>query len=211
MPDRYSIRGLVIACCALQLAGAGWFGDRLYHKTEEGNRNYHNQAYEKAMQSYTEAQIEDPDSLILHYNLGNVLYQQGAYETAIAEFEQVVSADDPVLAALAYYNLGNACFRLKKYDTAIEHYKNALLANPRDEDAKFNLELARRFLKSGPSERAKELYREVLELVRQRQYGEAWQRTQEALQEEETFVTYGDFIQRVRELATLFAGMPEKV
>ena len=39
-----------------------------------------------------------------------------------------------------YYNLGNNAYRQQKTDEALQYYKKALSANPRDIDAKYNIE-----------------------------------------------------------------------
>ncbi|MEJ5167477.1 MAG: tetratricopeptide repeat protein, partial [Thermoanaerobaculia bacterium] len=47
----------------------------------------------------------------------------------------------------AYYNIGNCYFQKEDFLNAIEFYKKALDLDPNDEDAKINLELARKKLK----------------------------------------------------------------
>ncbi|MFC1478451.1 tetratricopeptide repeat protein [Candidatus Margulisiibacteriota bacterium] len=46
--------------------------------------------------------------------------------------------------ANAHYNLGNTFFQQQGFDDAIKQYERTLKINPEDEDAKFNLELAKK-------------------------------------------------------------------
>ncbi len=55
-------------------------------------------------------------------------------------------SDSETLATLARYNLGNARLADREFQGAIEAYQQALRLDPALEDAKFNLELARRRL-----------------------------------------------------------------
>jgi Ca-activated chloride channel family protein len=72
------------------------------------------------------------------------------YEKAKASFD--ASAADPALRENALFNKGNAEFMGNGYDAAAQNYKSALLMNPRDEDAKHNLELALRRKKNPQQE-----------------------------------------------------------
>jgi len=119
----------------------------LVRKNETGNKNYHENNYEDALKSYTDALLESPESPELHYNIANVMYQQKKYKDAISEFEKTLSTDDQILQEKAYYNMGNCSFKEGEYDKAIDYYKKALEINPEDEDAKFNLEFTRQKLK----------------------------------------------------------------
>jgi tetratricopeptide (TPR) repeat protein len=193
---------------ALSLTGA-FLGDPLHEATERGNERYAAGELDEALKCYTDAQLEAPECPELHYNIGVILYRREEYEKAKEEFEQSLRSDRPEVQARAYYNLGNISVQTGDPLTAIDYYKRALQLDPDDEDAKYNLELVRRLLKSGPSEKALEMKKEILELVQQQRYAEAWERTQLALESEPTFVKLGDFIQRVRDLAEIFA--PESV
>ncbi len=51
-------------------------------------------------------------------------------------------ADQEALAASGFFNQGNSAFNSQDPATAVESYRQALLRNPGDLDAKYNLELA---------------------------------------------------------------------
>jgi tetratricopeptide (TPR) repeat protein len=71
----------------------------------------------------------------------NMAYSDGAWAHAIELYEQLLS--DGWEAPELYYNLGNAFFRENRLGPAILNYEKALRLAPGDENARFNLEVAR--------------------------------------------------------------------
>lgn len=80
----------------------------------------------------------------LNLQAGNELYDEGKFEEAIDRYQKALGSDDPQVLEVAYYNLGNCYLKLGKASQAIDCYENALLIDPSDEEAKYNLELALR-------------------------------------------------------------------
>ncbi|HPZ09331.1 MAG TPA: tetratricopeptide repeat protein, partial [Candidatus Eremiobacteraeota bacterium] len=113
----------------------------------EGNDFYREGKYDEALKKYTEAQVEDPDSSDLHYNMGNVFYKKEEYEKAMEEYKKSITNSDKVLDQSSYYNMGNSYYKMDNLEDAIKSYINALKLNPHDEDSKFNLEMARKKMK----------------------------------------------------------------
>jgi Ca-activated chloride channel family protein len=119
-----------------------------------GVKKYQAEKYPEALQSFTEGQVDDPENPMIHYNLGNNYYRLKRFDEAGKEFEQALKNSDKKIAPEkrqyfeqdTHYNLGNSYFGQKKYQPAIEHYESALKINPQDQDAKFNLELAKKLL-----------------------------------------------------------------
>jgi len=68
-------------------------------------------------------------------------YIQGDYHTAISIYEDIIA--DQGESAVLYMNLGNAYFKIEETAKAILNYERALRLDPSDQDARFNLELAR--------------------------------------------------------------------
>lgn len=66
-------------------------------------------------------------------------YAAGEYATAVALYEQLLAEGE---SATLYYNLGNSYFKSDDIAHAILCYERALVYNPSDRDAQFNLELA---------------------------------------------------------------------
>jgi Ca-activated chloride channel family protein len=110
---------------------------------QEGNQAFTEQAFIDALEAYQNAQIESPELAEPYYNAANAYYRQGQYEQALEQLQQALQfAEDENLAENSLYNLGNNFFNSQELETAIEAYKSALLLDPHDQDAKYNLELA---------------------------------------------------------------------
>lgn len=70
----------------------------------------------------------------------NEAYAQEDYIKAIELYEQ--TAREHGVSSDLYYNLGNAYYKHNEFAKAILNYERALLLNPGDEDARFNLDMA---------------------------------------------------------------------
>jgi tetratricopeptide (TPR) repeat protein len=101
-----------------------------------------NRQLDSAINAYQVAQVNDPNNAIIYFNLATALEENGNIEQAIAALQQAITRGDTTIQAIANYNLGNLYFRQERYDEAISAYQEALLLNPNDEQARFNLELA---------------------------------------------------------------------
>lgn len=109
--------------------------------TDKGNKNYAEKKYQSALEEYRKAQVKKPDDPTIRYNLATTLYQTDNYQEAGKELEKsIAEAKDPDLKAKALYNYGNTQYRLGNFDKSIEAYEKALEINPKDVDAKYNLE-----------------------------------------------------------------------
>ncbi|MEM6430296.1 MAG: tetratricopeptide repeat protein [Deinococcota bacterium] len=107
----------------------------------QGNIDYRNALWEDAIAHYEDAlehHQPQPDTnpwAVSHYNLGNVSYQ-------MSQLHINMILDTTVSANVA--EPGSGTVDLAALDNAIEYYKDALRADPTDEDARYNLELALR-------------------------------------------------------------------
>lgn len=100
-----------------------------------------------ALLHYKKALDEKADTSVVMYNLGNVLYDQEKYKEAERAFSGSLGPEQPpVEQSETLYNLGNTLFQAKEYDKAIGAYVEALKRNSSDDEARYNLELARRML-----------------------------------------------------------------
>jgi len=133
---------LLLAAAALSCG----FLEFIFDEAHKGNEAFARGRYDQAAKHYTEAQINDPANPRLDLNLGAALYKQEKLDDAATAFRKAFSSDDADVAADAHYNTGNALFSQQKLDEAILEYTETLKIRPDDEDAKFNLELARRLL-----------------------------------------------------------------
>jgi len=148
---------LLVALCALILLAPApcraWLNptrDRI----AEGNRLFKQGKFDDAIGKYGEALVDNPDSPLLNFNMGDANYKAGKYAEAMAAYSRVRGiGEDSKRAARTAYNIGNAQYRLgaaaeadkpedalKAYATALAAYRRALGADPTDQDAKFNYE-----------------------------------------------------------------------
>ena len=141
----WALRVLVgLALFAAQAAHAR--ADSAARKNNEGNRLYDQKQYDEALKMYVDAQATRPQAPELHYNIGNVLFRKGEYDKAAEEYLRAQAGKDPALAEAATFNRGNAYLAQKKLQQAVSSYVQALRADPGDQDAKRNLELALRLM-----------------------------------------------------------------
>ena len=115
-----------------------------------------------AQKSFTEAEVrynkaiktKDEKYLEAEFNLGDALFKQGRYDDARQKFESIIEdpKTPPAIKGYAHFNIGNAHLQefaqdpqenKDKIDESIESYKQALRMNPKDANARFNLEFAR--------------------------------------------------------------------
>lgn len=73
------------------------------------------------------------------YQRGMAGYENGQWPLAIQEFEAILRGGYE--AEQLYYNLGNAYFRTGEVAGAVWAYEKALMLNPNDADARYNLVL----------------------------------------------------------------------
>jgi Ca-activated chloride channel family protein len=114
----------------------------------EGRKAYEKGDYQKAEEYFRQKASgakKDPDPA---YSLGGALYRQGKYDQAGSAFEDAVGKGQDLSSG--WYNLGNSYFRLDRFKDAIQAYEKALSLDPKDEDAKFNMELAKKRLEKDP-------------------------------------------------------------
>ncbi len=137
-----------LACLGLLFSAARpAAAESLYAKMKKAEGSYAKEAYDEALEGFLDAQVERPDDPLLKYNIGNTQYRMRNFGEAEEAFRDVANAGDPQQREKALYNLGNAAYREGKLEEAVAHYKQALDMDPKDEDARFNLEFVREEIK----------------------------------------------------------------
>ncbi len=104
-----------------------------------GQKEYDQGKFDKAMESFLNAQIEKPQSPELKYDLANSYYKMGKFAEAEKLFDAAAKLGGSDLKEKALYNLGNTAFRMNKLEEAMSYYQQALQLNPKDQDAQYNL------------------------------------------------------------------------
>lgn len=125
---------------ALVVTGCGQSAEKL---NNDGNTKFAEEAYLEALSAYQTAQFENPELAEPYYNAANALYRQGAFPEALTLMQEALRfAKDETLAESSFFNMGNSSFNSQDFESAIAAYSEALLRDPNDQDAKYNLELA---------------------------------------------------------------------
>lgn len=109
----------------------------------EGNRWYREGQYEKAITHYRESLGRQQSPGIAQFNLGVALFRTNQLQPAAKEFHELSKPGTPAtLQQRASYNEGVALARDNKLRESIPAFKKALLLDPSDEDARYNLQKA---------------------------------------------------------------------
>lgn len=120
----------------------------LYSSVQGGVDLFEQEKYAEALETFLEAQIDNPESPVLKFDIAACQYKLQKYDEAATGYLDVVTtAQDAGLEAQALYNLGNTMYRQGKLEEAVEYYKKTLELNAEDEDARKNLEFVREEIK----------------------------------------------------------------
>ena len=128
----------LIPCFGLTAASASEKPDDLYRQGR----------FEEAEQAYAQHDMDHPKDIRFRYNRGCAAFQNGQYEEATAAFSSVIRRTEiEDIRFKAAFNLGNTAFKQGDYGSAAGYFKQALVDQPANEDARYNLELSLRALK----------------------------------------------------------------
>ncbi|GAB4030423.1 MAG: hypothetical protein Fur0012_06290 [Elusimicrobiota bacterium] len=103
-----------------------------------GNDMYRKGDFSKAYDYYKNAYEKGKNEKIL-FNLGNSLHKMEEYNKAAEVFESVKDRD---IKSKALYNAGNSRLMAGDKEKAIKNYRHAILINPKDKKAIYNLQVA---------------------------------------------------------------------
>lgn len=97
--------------------------------------------------NYRRVIASDPKNTEAKYNLANLYYQMGKNTEAQRRYIQAAEmAQTKAEKHKIFHNLGNVFMNEKQYRPAVEAYKNALRNNPKDDETRYNLALAKKML-----------------------------------------------------------------
>ena len=149
--------GRRFALVVLLLATGGWGWDVLRAPdpdVEKGNEAFKGGNYREALGHYDAAERRGTDPRI-QFDRGAALYKLGdlakdpaeaakLMEQAEQAFERAADTGDARLKSDAYQALGNTLYRRERYEEAVDKYRRALRADPQNDAARYNLEMALR-------------------------------------------------------------------
>jgi tetratricopeptide (TPR) repeat protein len=154
-PARRLLRAAVCGVAALALVvpqrtfALGPF-ERNHPLVEKGLEAYEQGRYDEALGAFEEAKRALPNNAAVEFDRGNALVKLGRLEEAKESYHRVQELDRGELGAKDHYNLGNVWAGLGNTREAIAAYRKALTLDPRDEQARHNLEVLLRKLPPPP-------------------------------------------------------------
>ena len=180
------VRIIIITLALLSSAFSGkTVAASLYDTVQKGNQLYRDGKFDEALKTYVDGQIEHADELALKYNIASSHYKTKNYDEAVKGYLDVAAAaKDIPLQEKSFYNCGNAMYQQGKLEEAIEYYKKALELDPKDQDARHNLEFVQRELKKRMNE-AKETEKKQQEQKQQKQDEKQQQQDQQQKDQQE--------------------------
>ena len=114
---------------------------------ENPDELYRKGRFAEAEKVYARKDMDQPKDIRYRYNRGCAAYQNSDFKGASAAFSSVLRrSEDEQVQYRAFYNLGNTFFKQGDFEAAVDQYRQALLYNPKSEDARYNLELSLREL-----------------------------------------------------------------
>ena len=164
MNSQKYIYSFIIFALVLSLSHTSMYAQKDKQYIRNGNKLYHDNKFEEAELKYRKAIEINDKNIKADYNLADALYKKESYSEAAGKFEFLVNkVEDEKLAGDIAYNLGNSYFKvaeaatksgdpqqmqlsMEHYKKALESYKNAMKLNSKDNDARYNYELAKRSL-----------------------------------------------------------------
>jgi tetratricopeptide (TPR) repeat protein len=189
---------------------------------ENAKKAYESSDFETAISLYQKAIEKKSDNPKLWFNLGNAYFKAKQYDKAREAFAVSFNLKESSDLSDANYNLGNSYLFESKPDSAIAFYKKALELNDKNEDAKYNMELARAILKEKskkekkqqnkqqkqppppkPSEYAKKMYKKSMETMENGQFSEAKQIMEKALQTDPSVKYYQKYMKNLDEVVKI--------
>jgi len=94
-------------------------------------------AYESEETLWTNTLARNPNCWMGHNNLGNILFQKGQVDEAMAQYQEALEINPNL--AVAHNNLGGALFQKGNLEEAMAQFQKALEINPNYADAYKNL------------------------------------------------------------------------
>jgi hypothetical protein len=113
--------------------------------------------YETAVKKYTylvDSLGVKEDQVMM--NLANAYFQLNDTAKAISSFQPLTMSEDPKLKSVANQQLGVMSNREGKFEEALNYFKQALKANPANDDARFNYEMVKKKLEEQKKQEQKQ-------------------------------------------------------
>ncbi len=127
----------------------------LNDQRQAARQAYEKGEFEQAAKSYIQAEVQRPEDEGLRYERAVAQYRAGQYADAEKGFISLAEAKNSDLKKRARFNRGNAAAMHKDYQGAVDAFETFLKDNPDDQEAKENLEWAKKMLDQPPQDEQK--------------------------------------------------------
>lgn len=115
---------------------------------KEAKTAYNNGNYKKALENYKylldSMEVKDDN---VQLNLANAYYKLNDTTNAVYNYEMLTDSKKNSVRSVAQQQLGVMANKSKKYKEALAHFKEAIKADPANDDARYNYELLKKILK----------------------------------------------------------------
>lgn len=117
--------------------------------TYEANEELVQNDFVEAEGDYRRAISKSGANTAAPYNLGRAYYNRESFTEAFTRFKEAgEKSEEKPTKHKAFHNMGNVFMKNKEYKKAVEAYKEALRNDPKDEETRYNLALAKEMLKN---------------------------------------------------------------
>ncbi|WP_242927265.1 aerotolerance protein [Pontibacter vulgaris] len=124
---------------------------------QEGAAAYRQKDYAKAMTAYeyllNDLELQDDQ---VRLNLAHSYFEAGLLDQAQQTYRLLADNPSAHMRAIAHLQLGHISASQKKYKQALSLFKNALIAEPDNDAARYNYELLKKYLDLHPDKAAEE-------------------------------------------------------
>lgn len=141
-PRRRRLLGIAIGLALLWSMACAESGPTV----DRANARFAAGDYGAALADYRDLQQGMPNAPELSIDAGNALHMSRDFARALPDYAKAIDGGEPAVRAIAQYDRGNTLYRLTRLEDARDAYREALRLDPKDRDAKFNLELVDRMI-----------------------------------------------------------------
>jgi tetratricopeptide (TPR) repeat protein len=212
---------LMIAILSTVLfSGPGKIGKINSIKTE-ARKAYNSGDYKTAIEKYKflvdSLKVEEDE---IKLNLASAYYLSKDTANATTYYQAVSTSDKNLVRSRAQQQLGVMSDRQGRLDEALSHFKQAIKADPQNDDARYNYEMLKKKMDEKkkkedqknkddknkpdkPSEYAKKLKQQADALSAQFRFSEAHNLMTEGAKKDPSVMYYKDFIDRLKDVVTI--------
>ena len=142
----------------LLILGVGGFQKiaEINEHTQKAEVAFKLKRYAEAVKNYEYLayQIGDKDPVLL-LNLAHAYRMNNQLDKARKGYEKCVKSSDPKLRSVAWEQMGTLSAKTQDYRQALTFYKRALVANFQNQQARYNYEMLKKYLREHPEEQNK--------------------------------------------------------